>query len=385
MAAAHAPAARREDDLMRIGLFWPTSRIQAPTEYVAKQNPDVVNLDFQQRVAREVEAAGFDFVLVADGYTGVSNEGRRIGHLDPTTNAILWALPIFNATRHLGVITTMHPTFLEPAHAAAYGAVLDSASGGRWAWNITTGFRDEEAQLFGLDGMPEHEDRYKNAEESVEIAIRLWSGEHVTWAGKHHKVDGKLAGPLPVQKPYPALVNAGASASGKRFAGRLCAYIFASNPYFAFTEEMTAEMEALAREFGREEPARLMMLCHSVVREDSDAARRELLTIREAQQREATMQLFMKSMAKGSESSAAQQEKTAEARKKSPLTETDLYGTPEEVADKIVHAHRDHGLRGLMISIPVWYPEEIRRYSRMFEELRKAGVWLPAAERATLW
>ena len=373
------------DDLLRIGMFWPTSRIQMPTEYLARQNPDVVDLDFQRRVAREVEAAGFDFVLVADGYTGVSDEGRRIGHLDPTTNAILWALPIFAATTTLGVVTTMHPTFLEPAQLAAYGAALDRASNGRWAWNITTGFRDEEAQLFGLDGMPEHEARYETAEDCVEIAIRLWSGERVTWKGRHRSVDGRLLGPTPVQKPYPTLVNAGASARGRRFAGRLCTYVFASNPRFSYAAEMAEELTALAEEFGRPEPARLLMLCTSLLREDPAEARRELVKIKLAQQGEATLKKFVAAMSAGSESTAANAAANAEATQTSLLTETDLVGSPEDVAEKIIVAYRDHGLRGLMCSLPVWWPEEIRRYSRMFDVLRKAGVWLPAAERPVLW
>jgi FMN-dependent oxidoreductase (nitrilotriacetate monooxygenase family) len=376
---------RVSDDLLRVGLFWPTSRIQIPTEYLARRNPDVVNLDFQQRVAREVEAAGFDFVLVADGYTGVSDEGRRIGHLDPTTNAILWALPIFGATAHLGVITTMHPTFVEPAHAAAYGAALDSASGGRWAWNITSGFRDEEARLFGLDAMPSHDDRYTISEESIEIALRLWSGEHVTWEGEFHKVDGRLSGPPPVQKPYPTLVNAGASTRGKQFAGRLCDYVFASHPYFRHARELTAELDSYAAGYGRTGSARALFLCSSVLREDGDEARREMILIREEEERDGVFKKFMSVQSKGSESTAALIEQTAEAKKQSVLTETDLVGTPEEVADKLVGAYHEHGLRGVMVSLPVWWPEEIRRYRRMFDALRKAGVWVPAAERAELW
>lgn len=356
--------------------------MQIACEYLARRNPDVVDVPFQQRLAREVEAAGFDFVLLADGYTGVSEESARIGHLEPSTNALLWAVPVMRATSTLGVVCTLHTSFFAPAQAASIGAHLDQISGGRWAWNVTTGFRDAEATLFGADAMADHDERYDVAEEVVEIAIRLWQGEDVRLAGRFTRCEGRLPGPLPVQRPYPPIINAGSSDRGKRLGARYCDYVFGPGPLYERAREVSAEIEAEARRFGRPSGPQLLLLLNSLLRDVPGEAAAEMARIDAAVASEQTMTAFVTSMAKGSESSAQELAKPTTA---AAPAQRALVGTPSEVAEELIDGYHRVGLRGAMLTIPTWWPEDVRRYRQMFDALHRAGVWAPPSERGSTW
>ena len=55
------------------------SRTLIPSETIASKNPDVLDLDDHVQLAQAVEATGFDFALIADGYAPASAENSRIG------------------------------------------------------------------------------------------------------------------------------------------------------------------------------------------------------------------------------------------------------------------------------------------------------------------
>ena len=137
---------RRRDSSMRFGVFWPYSRTLIPSATIAERNPDVLELDNHIQLAQAAEAVGIDFALVADGYAPASAENSKIGFQDPSTNAVILAVPLLLATKHLGIISTMHTRFLHPVVIARLGAHLDWVGGGRWGWNVVNGFRPHEAR-----------------------------------------------------------------------------------------------------------------------------------------------------------------------------------------------------------------------------------------------
>jgi FMNH2-dependent dimethyl sulfone monooxygenase len=363
---------RRRDDTMRFGIFWPYSRTLIPSETIAKSNPDVLDLHNHIRLAQQSEQAGLDFALIADGYAPASEENSRIGFQDPSTNAVVLAVPLMMSTSRLGIISTMHTKFLHPVVIARLGAHLDWVSNGRWGWNVVNGFRPHEARLFGVDGKIDHDDGYELADESMRIVKAIWDieGREVHHEGRFFKVEGKIRRPVPPTTPL--LVSAASSARGRAFATAHCDYLFATPLDAKDALEIQADLNLQAATLGKTAPPQILILCDLFLRDQPGRASDEY---------EALM---------GSTDPAAQKvwssqlNKIAHAGRKGGDLMTFL-GTPAEVAEQIVALRRESGVAGLAFRLPLWGGDEAVRIGPMLEILRKAGVWTPPAEREYSW
>jgi len=108
--------------------------------------------------------------------------------------------------------------------------------------------------MFGVS-LLDHEDRYACAEEWVAIVKRLWTeDERFDFNGKFYRIKGGYLQPKPIQKPYPAIMNAGSSERGRRFACQHCDLAFTSLRTFdiATNTAHVAAYRTLARDYGRE-------------------------------------------------------------------------------------------------------------------------------------
>lgn len=359
-------------ELLRIGYFWPTSRTVVPTAMVAERNPDALDLSQQVRLARELEEAGFDFGLLSDAYGVVSEHSSRIGHHDPSIHALLWAVPLLRATARLGIVSTMHTTFMSIPDLVQLGAQLDHIASGRWGWNITTGYRPEEPLLFGADGLADHDVRYDIAQDCLVAAREFWAdmaGTHHV-AGRYRSASGHLGGPAPVQTPGPVVVNAGASERGERFAAELCDYLFTLGTEPADVQAVSERVRQMAVEAGRRDSGpRIIASTYCLVRDDQHEAEDAWWEVEASMSSSAAVRV-MSSMA---------------GRNASQRIGRALVGTPQSVADQIVERYHDFGYRGLMLMIPYWQQGEMPRYRHMFDRLHEAGVWAPRHERSSLW
>ena len=74
--------------------------------------------------------------------------------------------------------------------------------------------------MFGAPIM-EHDTRYEYAAEWIEIMKLLWTREEeFDYEGKFLRVNKGFSMPKPIQKPFPPLMNAGASGKGQHFAAK---------------------------------------------------------------------------------------------------------------------------------------------------------------------
>lgn len=361
---------RRRDGTLRIGAFWPYSRTLLPSLEIASRNPDVLDLDSHILFAQAIENIGLDFALIADGYAPASEAVSRTGFQDPSTNATIVSVPLFLATQHLGIISTMHTTFLHPVVIARLGAHLDWISGGRWGWNIVNGFRDHEARLFGHD---KKVDGYALAQEAVDIASALWqrTPEAVTYEGQYFKVDGKMRRPVP--STMPLLVSAAASAQGLSFAAANCDYLFTS----ALTREVVQETAATIRknvaQSGKDDPPRILILCDLLIR-DTPGTARQLFD-----------DLLGSTDPEAQKTWASHLSKIGDARPNAADIMS-LVGTPHEIAEQIIELHRSCDLMGgFAFRMLLWGAEEARRLEPVLALLQKAGIWTPPASRDHCW
>ena len=131
-------------------------------------------------LARSIERAGFDYMLLEDSiYVGETygngrdfylKKGLSIPRQEPSVVATLMAA----ATTHLGIVPTLSTFAYPPYLAARIVGTLDQISGGRGGWNMVTGSSDLSAKNFGMERLPPHDQRYDMAEEYVEICKQLW-------------------------------------------------------------------------------------------------------------------------------------------------------------------------------------------------------------------
>ncbi|MGC0365443.1 FMN-dependent oxidoreductase (nitrilotriacetate monooxygenase family) [Rhodococcus sp. 27YEA15] len=240
---------------------------------------DFENVDVWVDLARTLEAGRFDAMFFADvvGLYGADpngsyevnvREGLQIPNHDPAI--LLAALAV--STEHLGLAYTSNIVQQHPFHFARQISTLDHISRGRIAWNIVTGTLENGARNFG-QSLTEHDERYRWAQEYVDVAYKLWEGSwddgallkdrergiyadpskvhKIDHRGERYRVDGPHL-PSPSPQRTPLLFQAGASAAGKAFAAANAEAVFiaASNP--AVAADGIRETRALAVARGRE-------------------------------------------------------------------------------------------------------------------------------------
>jgi dimethylsulfone monooxygenase len=173
----------------------------------------------------------------------------------PGFETFTWAAGIAGATRNAGVISTSHVALIHPIIAAKQSTVIDHISNGRYTLNIVNGWNFPEMDMFGVK-LLDHEERYALAEEWVTLVKRLWTEDgRFDHDGRFYKIKGGYLEPKPIQHPYPALMNAGASDRGKHFACKHCDLVFTNlrshDP--AVHKAHVASYRTLAREeYGRD-------------------------------------------------------------------------------------------------------------------------------------
>jgi alkanesulfonate monooxygenase SsuD/methylene tetrahydromethanopterin reductase-like flavin-dependent oxidoreductase (luciferase family) len=96
--------------------------------------------------------------------------------------------------------------FYHPLRLAEEIALLDILSGGRVNWGAGRGFDATEFRTFGVA----QADGAARFREAVDIVIRAWSCERLTYRGRFFTFEDVEVLPKPLQKPYPpAWVAAG--------------------------------------------------------------------------------------------------------------------------------------------------------------------------------
>lgn len=211
------------------------------------------DLDAWLALARTIEQGGFDMLFLADsvGTYDVYRGSRDQSVIDaigiPSNDPSVIISALASVTTRLGLTFTSSTLQEHPFNLARKLSTLDHLTAGRVGWNIVTGYADGAARNFGLDGVGDHDSRYAQAEEYVEVAYRLWEdswedgavlrdGARRIYADPqrvhaidHHGQHFRVAGPhLPEPSPQrtPLLFQAGASNAGRAFAARHAEGVF---------------------------------------------------------------------------------------------------------------------------------------------------------------
>jgi len=202
-------------------------------------------------LAKLAEAMEFEALVPVARWQGWGGKTNPQG---PGFEAYTWAAGIAASVPKVGVVSTSHITINHPIIAAKQSAAIDHISDGRFILNVVTGWVQPEIEMFGQP-MLGHEDRYACAEEWLAIIKRLWTeDDSFDHEGRFFKIKKGYLAPKPIQYPYPAIMNAGASELGRHYAVKNCDLVFTVIRTGGL-EECTRHVQAyheLAREYGRD-------------------------------------------------------------------------------------------------------------------------------------
>ena len=169
----------------------------------------------------------------------------------------------------MGIVSTLLIPMHSPVDLAERVATMDIITGGKYTLSAALGYRDEEYDAFGVDR------RYRVSRfvECLEVMKRLWTGEEVSYHGRHFHLEGARMTLEPIQKPHPPIWVAANSDAAIKRAARL-GYVWNVNPHATYTTikgQIQVYREA-AEEAGTDVPSELPIGREVYVHEDRERA-----------------------------------------------------------------------------------------------------------------
>ena len=235
-------------------------------------------LSYWTDLAKTLEQGLFDGLFIADitgSYDVYQNnldltlrESIQLPSHDPTTLVSAMAA----VTEHLGFGITVNLSYENPYQFARRFASLDHLTQGRLGWNIVTGYLDSAARLVGQNSLQEHDLRYEQAEEFLELCYKFWEGSWQDDAIKKDKVHRIFTDPSKVHAIHhqgkfyqsqgvfqvapsiqrtPVLFQAGASPRGLSFATQHAEAMFIGGESIEKAKQQVTKIRQLSQEQGR--------------------------------------------------------------------------------------------------------------------------------------
>ena len=169
----------------------------------------------------------------------------------------------------MGIVSTLLIPMHSPVDLAERVATMDIITGGRYTLSAALGYRDEEYDAFGVD----RKHRVSRYVECLEVMKRLWTGEEVSFHGRHFHLERARMTLEPIQKPHPPIWIAANSDAAIKRAGRL-GYVWNVNPHatYATIQGQIQLYRKAAQEAGVQVPLELPIGREVYVHEDRERA-----------------------------------------------------------------------------------------------------------------
>ena len=214
--------------------------------------------------ARAAEAAGFTYALSQVRYA--ASYGADAQH-----ESTSFSLALLLATEKLKVIAAVHPYFWPPVVLAKWAATAQALTGDRLCLNVVSGWFKKEALDLGAQWL-EHDERYEQSEEFIEVLRGAWTTDHFAFQGKHFQVGDVNFRPQP--DVLPEVFQGGNSTAARQMAGRVSDWYFMNGNTPEGVAEQVAQVGGYAAENGR--AIRFGLNAFAVVR-DTEAEAVEVL------------------------------------------------------------------------------------------------------------
>ena len=254
-------------------------------------------LSYWTDLAQTLEKGLFDGLFIAD-ITGVYDvyqngieltlkESIQLPSHDPTTLVSAMAA----VTQNLGFGITVNLSYESPYQFARRFASLDHLTQGRIGWNIVTGYLDSAERLIGQKGLKDHDLRYEQAEEFLQLCYKFWEGSwendavlkdkkqriftdpskvhQIQHQGQFYQSQGVFQVSPSVQRT-PVLFQAGASPRGLTFATQHAEGLFIGGDRPEKIKQQVDQIRNQATAQGRNPEAVKIFVGISVVTAETD-------------------------------------------------------------------------------------------------------------------
>lgn len=392
-------------------------------------------LEYWTELAQLLERGLFDGLFIAD-ITGVYDVYQNSVDVTlkesiqlPVNDPLMLLSAMAAVTKNLGFGLTANLTYEAPYLFARRMSTLDHLSRGRVGWNIVTGYLDSAAKAIGLSEQVEHDRRYDQADEYLEVLYKLWEGSweddavindrqqriyaqpekvhKVRHKGEFYQVEGyHLCEPSPQRTPV--LFQAGTSDRGLQFAGRHAECVFISGQNKVATREQVDKVRASAKAAGRNpEDIKVFMGLNVIVGATEELARAKQREYLEYASAEAGVAHFAAStgidfaeykldepiqyVKSNAIQSATKNLKNNDWTRRKLLDQhalggryVTLVGSPEQVADELESWIAETGLDGFNLTRTV-APESYADFiDLVIPELQRRGSYKTAYDSGTL-
>jgi len=160
-------------------------------------------------IGRVAEEAGFDRIGVADHVWQHPIMGGPKANEPECYTTLSFLAASTERIRLTAMVSGVH--FRHPAVLVKAVTTLDVLSGGRACFGVGSGHYEEESRGLGIPFPPQKE-RFEMLEETLQIALRMWSGERGDerpFEGEYYRLDRPLNLPQSTSRPHPPIMIAG--------------------------------------------------------------------------------------------------------------------------------------------------------------------------------
>jgi F420-dependent oxidoreductase-like protein len=195
------------------------------------------------RIVQTADELGFASLWVMDHFFQIRGVGQPEEPMLEGYSALSFIAAHTRRAR-LGTLVSAavyrHPGVLIKAVSA-----LDVLSGGRATLGIGAGWNEAEAAGLGIP-FPPLKERFERLEETLQIALHMWSENLQPYQGKHYRLTQPMNHPQPLSRPHPPILIGG---GGEQKTLRLVAlYADACNLFARLGEEaLRTKLDALKR------------------------------------------------------------------------------------------------------------------------------------------
>ena len=320
--------------------------------------------EYNKKLAQTAENNGFEYALTQVRYE--ASYGAEFQH-----ESTSFSLALLLATERLKVITAVHPGLWQPGVLAKLGATADHLSNGRWAVNVVSGwFKDEFTHL----GEPwlEHDERYRRSAEFLQVLRKIWTEDDVDFRGDFYRIHDFPLEPKPLhtaERPNPELFQGGNSSAARVNGGRYADWYFSNGKDFDGVTEQLDDLRIHAREAKRE--TKFGLNGFIIARDTEKEAHDTLREIIEKANKPA-VEGFRDSVQQAGKSTSDGKGMWADSKFEDLVQyndgfKTQLIGTPEQIAERIV-AYKRLGV-DLILGGFLHFQEEIEYFGEKVRPL----------------
>jgi FMNH2-dependent dimethyl sulfone monooxygenase len=287
-------------------------------------------LDYNVRLARVAEAAGFDYALSQIRFT--AGYGAEFQH-----ESVSFSQALLHATSKLKVIAAILPGPWHPAVVAKQIATIDHISNGRIAINVVSGWFKGEFTAIGEPWL-EHDERYRRSEEFIRAVKGIWTQDGFTFKGDFYRFNSYTLSPKPLQQPHPEIFQGGSSRAARDMASRVSDWYFTNGNTPDKLKEQIEDIRAKARDNGHS--VKIGVNAFVIARDTEEEARQVLDDIIRHAHVEA-VHAFGDAVRQAGAASPEKQGNWATSTFEDLVQyndgfRTNLIGTPQQIAERIV-------------------------------------------------